>query len=197
MSINKKTFLGKVPVELGLKDAVHVAIVSLRAGQALSPGDSIKMNANGEAIWCNAKESFGVVDPYRTNKIPRGGYFWCQMNMDEIENVKHVWSHKHSFDKPTVEFKPNQYLEGYAKNLGVTYEVLMSTLEEYQPNEDRVAYTGTLSEDELEEAQDDLDSDIWYEWSRETGYEFDNIGTECCPEIEYPSRRIFKFIKEG
>ena len=29
--------------------------------------------------------------------------------------------------------------------------------------------------------------DIWYEWTNETGNEFENVGSECCPEYNYPS----------
>ncbi len=36
--INKKNLLGKAPHELGDKDAIHVAIVAVRAGIVITPG---------------------------------------------------------------------------------------------------------------------------------------------------------------
>lgn len=35
--INKKNLLGKQPFELGVKDAIHTAIVSVRAGAGCCP----------------------------------------------------------------------------------------------------------------------------------------------------------------
>ncbi len=45
--INKKNLLGRPPDELGLKDAVHVAIASVRAACAINPGQRCKINDYG------------------------------------------------------------------------------------------------------------------------------------------------------
>ena len=39
--INKKNVLGKRPQEFGVKDAVHVAIVSVHAGRPIQPGQRV------------------------------------------------------------------------------------------------------------------------------------------------------------
>ena len=44
--INKKNFLAHAPEELGVKDAVHVAIVSLRAGECLERAEEITLDEN-------------------------------------------------------------------------------------------------------------------------------------------------------
>ena len=67
MAINKVKTLGKQPETLGEKDAVHVAIVSVRAGSYLDPGQKVGMNSDGEAVWDN--KGVGVVDPFLTKKL--------------------------------------------------------------------------------------------------------------------------------
>ena len=35
---------------------------------------------------------------------------------------------------------------------------------------------------------------MWYEWANESGYEFDNHGSECCPEYAYPDDVPFEWV---
>ncbi len=190
--INKKQFLGHKPVELGQKDAVHVAIVSVRAAQYIQPGQRCKLNEFGEAIPGNGP---GIADPF-VKEINRGEYFWLILNSTEVENVSHTWEHPSiTFEKPKREAQYNKYLEGYAEDLGVTYKELMSACNNMVYNDKRTAYPGSLNEEELESIQDDI-YDIWCEWAEETGHEFENYGTACCPEHEYPEGEIFYINRE-
>lgn len=194
MSINKRSYLGKQPVELGVKDAIHVAIVSLRAGKVLQPGEHIRLNEDREAMPSDPKNSFGIVDPFLNGTVARGQMFWGLMKMEEIPNVRHQWDHpEHSFDAPTVEVKKNKCLELYANQLGVTYEKLMEACQSKAQDDNPLKYDGTLSEEELDCAQDNLDSDLWYSWMDETGWEFPKGGTVCCPEDDLPGTTLFRF----
>ncbi len=33
--------------------------------------------------------------------------------------------------------------------------------------------------------------DLWSSWSDEVGHEFENHGSECCPEYAYPDGQLF------
>lgn len=187
MAINKKALLGNAPIELGVKDAVHVAIVSLRAGQALNPGDHITLNADREAVKAEPKKAFGIVDPFLTEAVPRGTAFWGVLDMDEVPSVRHHWEHKkHSFEAPTVEPKLNAYLDRYAKKLGVSYTALSEACSKAANDEGSTNYSGPLTEEEFEDLIGSYGHDIWYEWAEESGHEFYNVGSECCPEYSYP-----------
>ncbi len=168
--INKKQFLGHKPVELGQKDAVHVAIVSVRAAQYIQPGQRCKLNEFGEAIPGNGP---GIADPF-VKEINRGEYFWLLLNPTEVENISHMWEHPSvTFEVPKREAQYNKYLEGYAEDLGVTYKELMSACNNMVYNDKRTAYPGSLNEEELESIKVDI-YDIWCEWAEETGHEFEN-----------------------
>ena len=187
--INKKKTLGKTPLILGEKDAIHVAIVSVRAAKHIELGSWCKLNEHREAVSCNRKEGIGIADPFLNKGINTGDNFWLMMDGSQVETVSHTWDHKVDFSAPDREIKLNKYLEDYAKQFGLTYQQLMKALDQLVENENSsVMYEGTLNEENLDEALDSADScDMWYEWCNETGYEFENIGTGCCPEYEYPS----------
>jgi hypothetical protein len=183
--INKKNLLGKEPDSLGLKDAIHTAIVAVRAGGPIKPGQRCGLNKDREAVP-DAKGP-GVADPFLKTNLTRGQSFWLLLCQDEVPNVQHVWEHPSvDFTPPTIETKRNSTLAEYADDFGVTYEQLMAAAA-YVVAEDQLApYPGNKSGVEVETANDKI-YDLWYEWSDETGHEFENEGTACCPEYAHPN----------
>jgi len=188
--INKKNVLGKHPEELGAKDAIHVAIVSVRAGKPIEPGQRCGLNEFNEAVPNN--KGVGVADPFQKHTILRGENLWLLLDQDSVPNVQHVWEHPTvKFDPPTREPLQNYTLASYADELGVTYQQLMNACQ-YVVDKDKAApYPGTKTPEELEEAWENVERyELWSSWADETNYEFPNYGTECCPEYEYP-RTLF------
>ena len=181
--INKTITFGRHPEQAGVKDAVHVAIVSVRAGQYLEPGTRVSLNEHREAV--GDSKGFGLVDPFLKKSVQTGDTCWVMMDAKETGTVRHIWDHEQDFTAPERETKQNEYLLGHAKRLGVSYKQLMDAVEQLVYNQKTTVYAGTLTEEELEEKIEHID-DFWYDWKDETGYEFDNMGSECCPEYEYP-----------
>jgi hypothetical protein len=189
--INKKNLLGKQPFDLGDKDAIHVAIVAVRAGAAISPGQRCGLNENREAV--PNEDGCGVADPFLRTPIARGTPFWLLMDLQEIPNVAHTWDHPTlDFSPPVVEVQKNRWLQRYADEYGVTYEQLMDACKAVLESDTPVPYPGTKAEEDINMGLIDT-YDIWSEWSGETGYEFYNVGSECCPEYEYPEGNLFSF----
>jgi hypothetical protein len=191
--MNKKNLLGRTPTALGMKDALHVAVVSLRAAYNLSVGSRISLNEHGEAV-CNGdeKDTFGIVNPYRKTDVVRGEWFWCMMDFGDIPKVKHVWDHPTvSFEPPTREVELNETLNSYAKDLGITYQQLMDITAKVVDSWEAQPYPkdGTKTEEEVDAVEM---WDFWYEWQEETDYEFENQGSACCPEYDYPGQ-LFEF----
>lgn len=195
--INKKNFLGKMPIELGDKDAVHVAIASVRAGHPLMPGMRCKPNELRE--WVQDDAGPGVVDPFRKGVIERGGWFWVMLDCEEIPRVRHEWEHPSiDFSPPVEGCEPNKYLLRYADALGVTYQQLMDACKEVADTLEPAKYPGSKTAEELDDVLNNVNNDdyycydMWSEWSDESGYEFDNIGSMCCPEYDYPECELFE-----
>lgn len=182
--INKKNVLGKLQDEAGMKDAVHVAIVSVRAACPIKRGERCTMDKNREAQ--PDEDGPGIADPFLKSNIQTGQTFWLLLNQDEIPNVRHVWEHPDiDFSAPAVPRKRNRTIEEFAKEFGVEYDQLMKDLA-------TVVSTGRPVKTK-KEIPDRIDVyDIWYEWAEEVGYEFENAGTACCPEYEYPTCEIYE-----
>lgn len=198
--INKKNLLGKTPNELGDKDAIHVAIVAVRAGRLIKPGEKCSINKDKEAI--PSEKGVGVADPFVKKNIRRGETFWLLLNQDAVPNVRHVWEHPDvDFSPPIKEASKNGMIEEYAKELGCDYNDLLNLCSEIVNDSSsrdivvvRDGKIGTEEEypdSELFEEVEDL-YDLWSEWGEETGYEFENMGSECCPEYDYPRVEFFK-----
>lgn len=197
MSINKRALLGTSPVEAGYKDAIHVAIVALRAAKKLEPGEHITLNDNGEAIPTSSDKSFGIVDPFLTDNVMRGKLFYGVLNPDEVPNVRHHWDHeKFGFEAPTTPPSRNKYLEQYADLLKISYDELIEACSKMVYDEKETLYNGPLTEQEVKKQLEYIGRDLWYEWSSETGYEFENLESACCPEIVYPDEGLFTFKGE-
>lgn len=194
--INKKNLLTRTPEELGFKDAVHVAIVSVRAGQHLSVGQEITINEYNEAVSSN--KGIGYVSPFVQGDILRGTNFWMLLKPHEVPNVQHYWEHdKFDFAPPKREVQKNKYLCNIADKFKLTYEQLMNACRQCVDTWAPVKYEGLLSEKEFEEALEEYEYeiryDVWSEWSDEANYEFSNMGTDCCPEYDLPECRLFYF----
>ncbi len=192
--INKKKFLGKNPDEIGVKDAVHVAIVSVIAASAIKGGSRIQLNSDGHAINANEGSGFGVADPF-IGIVARGEKFWVLVDPDSVAEVSHSWDHVQSFPKDVKPVEKNKYLQRYATAAGVTYEQLIEACSQYMETGRKSPYPGTMTVDEGEEAFEKIETgDMWYEWANESLYEFENIGSECCPEYDYPGLVPFEWV---
>lgn len=190
--INKKNLLGKTPDELGTKDAIHTAIVAVRAGEAIKPGQRCGLNKEREAVM-NSK-GCGVADPFLKSNIMRGEAFWLLLAQDEVPNVQHVWEHPDvDFSPPKTEIKRNKTLQTHANLFGVTYEQIMAACAHVAEHTEPAPYPGSKTVDEVKAANEKVDKyDLWPEFVDESLYQFYNSGTECCPEYDYPDCDLFE-----
>lgn len=194
--INKKNVLGKLldVEDLSQRDAIHTAIVAVRAGQSMEPGTKCIINEYNEAIP-GEKNFVGVADPFLKKLIPRGSVFHLLLGQSEVPNVTHVWEHPTiTFAKPTREIVYNRTLQGYANDYGVSYEDIMKAADYVYEKESPYPYPGKKTQEEFEEVYFDT-YDFWSEWGGEVHVEFENMGTECCPEYAYPDAKLFKFVE--
>jgi hypothetical protein len=195
--INKKNLLGKVPEVIGDRDAIHTAIVSVRAASPIQPGTRCGLNENREARPDG--KGVGVADPWRKKAIGTGESFWLLLNQDEVPNVQHHWEHPTvDFTAPTVEVKRNRTILAAAQEYGVTYEQVMAAAQYIVDHDEPMKYPGSLALPaiDVEEVNDNFDSyDFWSEWAGEALHDFPNDGTDCCPEYSYPDGGLFSSAK--
>lgn len=90
--------LGETPGADARRDAVHVPVIPLTAGETLRPGDFFHV-CQGLAYQANAgvEEAVGYVDPLLRRRgvqfIPGGGRFWGCILPNTVTSLRHVWTH--------------------------------------------------------------------------------------------------------
>lgn len=114
------------------KDAVHIAVVPVVAGEDLSPGQHVGILSNDEEIIVgpiNNKNS-GIIDPFLKQKILKNQKCWMFMYPGSITSLRHDWQHP-ALCKTEIE-KSELWLKEFAKELGYDYnwvcEIALSSL---------------------------------------------------------------------
>ena len=97
--------LGEVFSLLARRDAIHVSVAPVEAGENLLPGQHVGVMNN---MAYNTKgRSFiniGVVDPFLTRKtVRKGTKFWLFIYPGTVTSIQHQWTHP-SFDKDDDDY---------------------------------------------------------------------------------------------
>lgn len=84
--------LGHTPEPNARRDAVHIAVAPVVAGEKLMRGHPVAMSARGEAA--GSINPIGIVDPFREEVfVERGERFWLFLYPGTITGLRHVWTH--------------------------------------------------------------------------------------------------------
>ena len=92
--------LGAVPPEDAERDAIHVAVVPMMAGQTLQPGQRVEKFSDRTAI-ATSGVGVGIVDPFRDCAVLCGDTFWLLLHPNTVTGMRHHWSHPGFPDEQT------------------------------------------------------------------------------------------------
>lgn len=85
--------LGTAPLDDHQKrDAIHLAVEPVIAGERLNPGERITVT-DGIASSADGDDVLGIVDPFLTKPVRKGQRFWFVMLPRTIKSLRHVWAH--------------------------------------------------------------------------------------------------------
>ncbi len=73
------------------RDAVHIAVAPVIAGERLLPGQRIGI-VEGVA-YRDVRVDVGIVDPFLRKPIGEGQRFYIWLYPQTITSLRHVWSH--------------------------------------------------------------------------------------------------------
>jgi hypothetical protein len=93
--------LGTIITENEKRDAIHLAVEPVVAGETLYPGQHIGLVA-GVAIP-TAPDRVGIVDPFIKRPVQAGERFWLVVYPRQITSLRHVWTHPAFEDVPEVK----------------------------------------------------------------------------------------------
>lgn len=155
------------------RDAIHLAVEPVIAGERLKPGQDVGLK-DGVAIWDT--DWLGIVDPFLKNPVQKGERFWLVVYPRQITSLRHVWEHP-GFPAQVISEAPSKsesekWMRAWA---------MEHTSYDYYGSDDG----GKLSEDgaysfainaghnlsvgPYEDARDHIDNEWWAHWEAITG----------------------------
>jgi len=86
--------LGKLTVLSQGRDAIHVAIIPMKASEALNPGQRVaRLGDELAGPATTDRPVVGIVDPFLTEDVPAGEVFWLCLLPNTVTGMRHHWNH--------------------------------------------------------------------------------------------------------
>jgi len=89
--------LGNLIDDTQRRDAIHLAVEPVVAGEDMDPGDHVTVRegtawrADKPRNWSNPP--LGIVDPFLDRGPRKGQRFWFVMYPRQVRSLRHVWAH--------------------------------------------------------------------------------------------------------
>jgi len=93
MSDQRDLGIGQLITTSRKRDAIHVAIIPVTAGELMEPGAKVTMDRAGRAVLagdCNM--GIGYVDPQLQAPVEPGDAFWLFLHHGTIRTLRHEWT---------------------------------------------------------------------------------------------------------
>jgi hypothetical protein len=80
------------------RDAIHIAVAPVEAGEKMYPGNWVEWETEGNlkrVVATNATRGIGIVDPFLPAGVPvaEGQHFWLYVKPNTITGLRHQWEH--------------------------------------------------------------------------------------------------------
>lgn len=140
--------LGTIIDETVGRDAIHLAVEPVIAGETLYAGQHIGLIDGIAFASKTGLKKLGIVDPFITGAIPMGARFLLVVFPRAITSLRHVWEHP-DFEDEAVKKKVEpvifqvitdeelnrinavehsiEWITDYAQSYGVSYDEIMET----------------------------------------------------------------------
>jgi hypothetical protein len=83
------------------RDAIHLAVEPVIAGEWLDPGEHVRIDPeSGYAYGCEVGKGVGIVDPFLADTVKPAQRFWLVIYPRQIHSLRHVWTHPAFPDEP-------------------------------------------------------------------------------------------------
>jgi hypothetical protein len=97
--------IGTRPDEDSKRDAVHVAIAPVTAGEDLMPGDRVVVSYRDVVRKAlSGERAVAIVDPFLEGPVERNDRVWVLLVPGTQVGLRHHWQHDDFPDKPVYDF---------------------------------------------------------------------------------------------
>ena len=189
--------LGMIHPHQQYRDAIHLAVEPVIAGERLSPGEHIFLRdgkAWGNTGATNAPPLLGIVDPFLEDKLQPGQPFWLVIYPRKITSLRHVWSHPELADEagaPPVKADSSKaaseaWLRNWCDHNDVpNYETIMDGIVGKMTKDEDYGYVGVSHKGEYllsigSDAHCDIPPEFWDHVEIVTGRVFERAEHFSC-----------------
>ena len=139
--------LGRLVTDDQPRDAVHIAVVPVVAGEDTWAGQHVGLE---EGKLSRKAKNIGVVDPFLTVPVKAGEKCWLFLYPGSITSLSHLWSHP-AFDqqdagrisKDVHIAKSKAWIAEHAELLGLSADVLMENGSSWLEYDDYIVQHGS------------------------------------------------------
>jgi hypothetical protein len=86
--------LGMIHFKPEFRDAIHLAVEPVEAGESLKPGQYIGIDPTDGKAYGGLIKKLGIVDPFIPHQgVKAGERFWLVVFPRQISSLRHVWEH--------------------------------------------------------------------------------------------------------
>lgn len=118
------------------RDAIHIAVLPVTAGEDLRPGDPVTLAYGTSDIVIGASDDYGVnpsigiVDPFlakdfATCRVTKGTRFWLFLHPNTVTGMRHHWQHPAIDNPPKPQNDSELWLHQFAQRWGFNYDELL------------------------------------------------------------------------
>ena len=123
--------LGSFITPMESRDAIHLAVEPIEAGQTMVPGGHVNINDEGKAVRADLGKGVGIVDPFLTEGVQKGQWFWLVVYPRTITALHHVWEHP-AFPAVSNQSTSEKWLRNFVEDQGVqAYEEDGDTFDQF------------------------------------------------------------------
>lgn len=167
MSDQSKLGLGHIITTHQERDAIHVAVAPVVAGQTLTPGEHVGITA--DKAYPTGKK-IGVVDPFLKRDVPPGAVFWLFLYPGSITSLRHEWAHPaFTANAPTLPKSDSEkWMRNWAER-NIQYGYGYAEIDAEGKYKFALQMGHDMSVGPNESAADEVNSEWWNHWEELTG----------------------------
>lgn len=178
--------IGQLLDETATRDAIHIAVLPVEAGEDLRRGQYVKLSpGTGRAVKAGPADALGIADPFLTDGAGEGERFWLFLTPNTITGMRHHWQHPAVDGLETVAApRPSrayaqEWLQAFAGRWGMNYDSMISIATEAPADGDGDPLEWIIAHDRDLHGADELDpgehEEFWRCLEALTGRTFDAV----------------------
>lgn len=172
------SILHTIPTKYSQRDAIHMAIVPLIAGDDLYGGQffRLKYKTNNVALRAqNENDGLGIVNPFEKRSwLREGDSFWGILTPESITEMRHHWYHPAFDDTQSEGMNPHEeWIRNFACDWNFNYDDLIREASIQDETDWRFITANGIDLHSKGELGEDHDK-FWYHLEQLTGKKFDD-----------------------